>query len=52
MIADDWGDESNAKLPITHEKPEDVTREHFDYYGALFSYMENSDLIFYLYPGA
>ena len=51
MIGDDWGDRSNAKLPTPHQIPEDVTRDQLDHYGsAVFSYMEDSDLLFYLYP--
>jgi hypothetical protein len=50
QILDDYGDESYAKLIVHHEKPDDVKREEFDYYGWVYPFMEPEDLIFYLYP--
>lgn len=48
-ILDYYGDEIYAKLPINHNNPEDVTREEFDYYGWIYSFMEVEDLLFYFY---
>jgi hypothetical protein len=48
-ILDSYGDESHAKLPINHNKPEDVMREEFDYYGWVYPFMEVEDLLFYFY---
>lgn len=48
-ILDDYGDDRYAKLRIAHRKPDDVTREEFDYYGWVYPFMEPEDLIFYLY---
>ena len=50
QILDDYGDESYAKLIVSHKKPDDVKREEFDYYGWVYPFMEPEDLIFYLYP--
>ena len=33
-----------------HLKPEDVTREDFDYYGWVYPFMDFEDLLYYLYP--
>ncbi|NES25203.1 MAG: hypothetical protein F6K41_41465 [Symploca sp. SIO3E6] len=49
-ILDSYGDESHAKLPINHNRPEDVTREEFDYYGWIYPFMEVEDILFYFYP--
>lgn len=49
-IADSCGNESHAKLSVTHTVPEDVTKEQFDYYGWVYPFVERTDLLFYLYP--
>lgn len=49
-IADDYGSEDAAQLPICHQVPEDVTRAHFEYYGWVFPFLMDQDLLFYLYP--
>jgi hypothetical protein len=49
-IADDYGDEAHATMPICHKKPEDVTRDHLDYYGWIYPFLKPHDLLFYLYP--
>jgi hypothetical protein len=48
-ILDSYGDDSHAKLPINHNKPEDVTREELDYYRWIYSFIEVEDLLFYFY---
>ena len=50
MIMDSYGDETYAKRSIQHSKPEDVTREDFDYYGWVYPFMKFEDLLYYLYP--
>jgi len=50
QILDDYGDDSHAKLIVSHKKPGDVKREEFDYYGWVYPFMEPEDLLFYLYP--
>lgn len=49
-IEDDFGDRSHAELSVSHRVPEDVSREQLDYYGSIYGYLEDSDLLFYLYP--
>ena len=49
-IMDSYGDESHAERAIQHLKPEDATREDFDYYGWVYPFMNFEDLLFYLYP--
>ena len=49
-ILDSYGSEAHAQLPIMHHVPEDVTREQLDYYGWIYPFVEDTDLIFYLYP--
>ena len=49
-ILDDYGDESNAKRKINHNRPEDVSREDLDYYAWEYSFMQFEDLMFYFYP--
>ena len=50
QIADDYGDESFSQHKIEHKKPCDVKREDFDHYTWVYSFVEPTDLIFYLYP--
>ena len=45
-ILDDYGDESHATRPIQHRVPEDVSKEDFDFYRHVFSFMEFADLLF------
>jgi len=47
---DDYGDESHAKLLISHENPNEVKRAEFDYYAWVYAFLEPEDLLFYLYP--
>ena len=49
-ILDDYGDESYSKLPVSHKRPEEVTRKEFDYYPHVYPFMEKEDLLFYFYP--
>lgn len=49
-ILDDYGDDRFATLPVSHQKPDDVKREEFDYYGWCYPFMGPEDLLFYLYP--
>lgn len=49
QIIDDYGHEDYAKMPINHQKPDDVRREEFDYYGWIYPFMKPKDLLFYLY---
>ena len=49
-IMDSYGDESYAERAIEHRIPEDVSREDFDFYGWIYSFMNFEDLMFYLYP--
>ena len=46
----DCGNERHAKRAIHHKIPDDVTRDDFDYYGWIYSFMEFEDLLFYFYP--
>ena len=50
QIMDSYGDESHAERMIQHLKPEDVTREDFDWYGWVYPFMDFEDLLYYLYP--
>ncbi|MFO0962650.1 MAG: hypothetical protein U0625_07045 [Phycisphaerales bacterium] len=49
-ILNAWGDNRWAKLAVAHKLPEDVTREQIAFYGWVYSFMEPTDLLFYLYP--
>ncbi len=49
QILDAYGDESYAQRVLNHKKPENVSREDFDYYGWVYPFMEPEDLLFYLY---
>ena len=51
-MLDSLGEDTYATRPIHHQVPEDVTKEDLDFYNFVFSYMELSDLLFYLYPVA
>lgn len=51
LIRDDWGHENNATRPISHAVPEDVSLEDLEFYqDHVFSYLESTDLLFYLWP--
>ncbi len=49
QVLDDYGDDTYAKKQVNHNKPDDVKREEFDYYGWVYPFMEPEDLLFYLY---
>ena len=49
-IADDYGREDMAKLAITHTVPNEVTYEQLLYYGDVWVFVDESDLLFYLWP--
>lgn len=51
-ILDSYGSEAQAKVAVEHRVPEDVTREQLDYYGGVYAFVEETDLLFYLYPVA
>jgi len=48
-ILDDYGNNTYAKLTLNHSSPDKVKREEFDYYGWVYPFMEQEDLLFYLY---
>lgn len=48
-IADDWGDVKNAKMPILHKFPEDVTFEELSYYPQGWCFMDIDSVLFYAY---
>lgn len=48
-IADDWGDESCAKIPINHKLPEDVIFEELSYYPQDWCFMDIDSVLFYAY---
>ncbi len=49
QILDDYGDDSYATLIVNHNKPSDVKREEFEYYGWVYPFVEPEDLLFYIY---
>jgi len=51
-ILDDYGNEAYSTHPVSHQAPEDVSREDLQFYWRGWSFMEMSDLLFYLYPVA
>ena len=49
-IADDYGRDDKAKLAITHTIPNEVTCEQLLYYNDVWIFVDESDLLFYLWP--
>ncbi len=48
-IADDWGDDKYAKMPILHKFPEDVTIEELNYYPPGWAFMDIDSVLFYAF---